>query len=299
MANKTNFKKVLFGYGVTGRATDSVFKMDYKFDWNYTKNWYKPLGKYSLRVIEKNDCEVWICVPTPTLSTGQQDASRVKDIVDIFADLMNKKIGRKYRIVIRSTILPGTTKKWANAYPWLDIIFFPEFLSDKTAMRDIKHPWFCVIGSENTLARQEFIHEHWDYFKNHKNYMTDTTTAELIKYSLNTLFATLVVFGNQIYDVAKQTGADYQMVKSVLAALPWKEQHHLEPLHNGYRGYGGKCLPKDTYALACKFNLNLLQNVHTINDTYLFSNYPHLQSLIRTGALPKKLGRPRVSARQI
>jgi UDP-glucose 6-dehydrogenase len=73
--------------------------------------------------------------------------------------------------------------------------------------------------------------------------------AELIKYFANVFYATTVSFVNQTYDLCQELGIDYELVRDAAAADPMMSSSHLEVWHRGYRGYGGKCLPKDTRAL--------------------------------------------------
>jgi UDP-glucose 6-dehydrogenase len=62
-------------------------------------------------------------------------------------------------------------------------------------------------------------------------------------------FSVKVVYANQIYDLCEKLGIDYNRVRECAAADKRIGPSHLEIFHKGYRGYGGKCLPKDTRAL--------------------------------------------------
>ena len=77
------------------------------------------------------------------------------------------------------------------------------------------------------------------------------TEAELIKYAKNTFFALKVIFANQMYDLSQELNADYSVIKEIMTADQSQliGSSHLEPLMGLRRGYGGKCLPKDTRAL--------------------------------------------------
>ena len=73
--------------------------------------------------------------------------------------------------------------------------------------------------------------------------------AEMVKYFGNTWFATKVIFANQIYDLCQKLGIDYERIMEASAADKRIGRTHLDVFHKGYRGYGGKCLPKDIKAL--------------------------------------------------
>jgi len=80
-----------------------------------------------------------------------------------------------------------------------------------------------------------------------------------------------VVFANQMYDLCEKLGIQYDRVKEAAAADKRIGPTHLDILHKGYRGYGGKCLPKDIRALIQLGNelgveLALLKEVEKINS---------------------------------
>jgi len=72
--------------------------------------------------------------------------------------------------------------------------------------------------------------------------------AEMAKYFCNTFLSARVVFANQIYDVCEKMGINYEAVKEMAGADPRIGKSHFDIFHDGYRGYGGLCLPKDTKA---------------------------------------------------
>ena len=101
--------------------------------------------------------------------------------------------------------------------------------------------------------------------------LLSATEAEMVKYFGNTWFSTKVVFANQMYDICKALGINYDNVKESAAADKRIGRSHLIVVHNGYRGYGGKCLPKDTRALIQKarelgVDIGLLERVEEINN---------------------------------
>src|SRR3989344_3951509 len=72
--------------------------------------------------------------------------------------------------------------------------------------------------------------------------------AEMVKYFGNTFLALKVIFANQIADLCERLGIDYETVRECAGADPRIGQGHLNVRHSGYRGYGGKCFPKDMRA---------------------------------------------------
>ncbi|MBU1629721.1 hypothetical protein KKD88_01445, partial [Patescibacteria group bacterium] len=77
--------------------------------------------------------------------------------------------------------------------------------------------------------------------------------AEMVKYFGNAFYALKVAYANQMYDLCQRMGVEYDTVKECAKAEPMivgdQRNTHLEIFHKGYRGYGGKCLPKDARAI--------------------------------------------------
>lgn len=184
---------------------------------------------------------VFVCVPTPMKSDGSQDISYIESV---FNDV---KSGPIY--IIKSTVLPGTTKKLIEAYPNLDIIFSPEFLTERTAKLDMMTQARIILGGDVLLTnRVESLFKH--RFMNRHFIHTDSTTAELIKYMNNTFFATKVSIMNEFKRLATALGADWNDALYGFAADGRIGDSHLHvPGPDGRMGYGGTCFPKDVNAL--------------------------------------------------
>ena len=79
---------------------------------------------------------------------------------------------------------------------------------------------------------------------------TDRKTAEMVKYITNCFLATKVSFANNVYDICKKSGIDYnEMVDIVKYDKRIGSSHWMVPGPDGDRGYGGHCFPKDMKAL--------------------------------------------------
>ena len=254
-------KIALVGYGVIGKVTAKVLGIPRKdcFDREDKQKWgydYYILCLPSLNTYDS----------TPYLSVAYeiQDLSAIGQwLGDI------RRHDPKATVILRSTVLPGTTREYAKVYK-LKIVYIPEFLTEKTATKDEKKPEFLVIGSKSeALGRKVLGLFDVGHCKPKKVIFTDTTTAELIKYTMNSFFALKVIFGNQMYDVAKEVKADYKKLVSVLESHKWGSKNGWNVWQGGYRGYGGHCLPKDTEAFRQKFNLPLVDTMIRINKGLL------------------------------
>jgi len=73
---------------------------------------------------------IFVCLPTPMRESGEQDLSFIKDFFSGI-DKESKSI-----FIIKSTVLPGTTKKLVEEFG-LNIVFSPEFLTERTSKLDM------------------------------------------------------------------------------------------------------------------------------------------------------------------
>ena len=90
----------------------------------------------------------------------------------------------------------------------------------------------------------------------------------------NGIYALKVAFTNKMYDLALRLRADPAEVEAAVLADPMLSTHHLKAVHKGYRGFGGKCLPKDLKTLIvamedAEVDPSILAAASTYNDALL------------------------------
>jgi UDPglucose 6-dehydrogenase len=205
---------------------------------------------------------IFICVPTPYNEKGF-DASMLEDA---FSVIKGNKI-----VVIKSTVIPGTTERFQAMYPNLKVLFNPEFLTEKTADFDMRRPDRQIIGytkESYSVAEDIILMLPLAPFER----IMPAKEAEMVKYFNNSWFGTKVVFCNQMYDLCKKMGVDYDSIKECVSADRRIGKTHLEIWYQkNFRGYSGKCLPKDIksllqFAEKIGADLKLLKVVDKIND---------------------------------
>ena len=245
----------VIGYGVLGKAYAKALGIDMYID----------LVKSNVELEEMCERAKWIliCVPTPPTKEGDCDTSNAEQWVKKIAEVGNDNV-----IVVRSTVIPGTAERLMKKHS-VEIISAPEFLTESTAYEDAMEPDLKVIGSRKKELAEEFF-EYLKSARNHDAYnphlvITDNTTAEFIKYSINSFYATKVIFANEIYNTAQDMGVDYSAVMEAMYNRKWIGNNHLKVVHKGKRGYAGKCLPKDTLAFSRLTKSQLLELVSHIN----------------------------------
>jgi len=245
----------VIGYGVLGKAYAKALGIDMHID--------LVDSNVSLEEMCKKARWIFICVPTPSTEEGDCDTSNVEEWVEKISEL-----GKDNVIVIRSTVIPGTAKRLMEKYG-VEIISAPEFLTESTAYDDAMNPDLEVVGSRKKELAEEFA-KYLKETRNNPKYsphlvLTDNTTAEFIKYSINSFYATKVTFANEIYNTAQKMGVDYDTVMDAMYNRKWIGNNHLKVVHKGKRGYAGKCLPKDTLAFSRLTGSELLKLVNEIN----------------------------------
>jgi UDPglucose 6-dehydrogenase len=249
----------IIGQGFVGNAVREKFK-----------NYYN-VRAYDLKAMLCTASEqealdnkiVFICLPTPM----NKDGSCHTDIVEK-AIKRAVEFGVAKTLVIKSTVPPGTTAKWNEQFPSLDIVFNPEFLTEANAVSDYKNQTRIILGgprNSTTILKPIFkkAFPQADIIK------TDSTYAEMVKYVTNCFLATKVSFANEMYEICKGVDVDYD---KVIEYATYDERlgksHWSVPGPDGNLGYGGHCFPKDVKALiSVAEGLNLFPEMLISTDT--------------------------------
>lgn len=256
----SNQKIGIIGVGFVGGAVKKYFLSKGAKLLLYDK--FKSLG--SVNDINQADV-IFVCVPTPYHPKKGFDDSAVVNAIKI---LRSPKI-----VVIKSSVIPGTTEGLQKKFPQHKILFNPEFLREKSAYQDMIHPDRQIIGTtkkSRAVARQIMkLLPKANYQK-----IMPAREAEVVKYMANSFLALRVAFANEFYDIARSLGANYEIVKEAVGHDPRIGHSHFDIFHNGYRGYGGSCLPKDVNAIielmeSKKMKPELLKVMRNINRKYL------------------------------
>ena len=212
---------------------------------------------------------IFICVGTPPAEDGGTDLSQVEAAAaDIAGSLHDYKI-----IVNKSTVPVGTgdfirevIEKNGVAPTDFDVVCNPEFLREGQAVRDTLQPERIVIGSLSEKAAK--IVQLLYQALNAPCIITDTQSAELIKYASNALLATKISFINAVANLCEQTQADIREVVKGVGA----DSRIGHAFLGAGLGYGGSCFPKDVDALLhasrrLGVEISILEAVRAENDS--------------------------------
>ncbi len=228
--------------------------------------------------INPNTEVVFVTVDTPSDSLGNANLQNVYNAVSEVSERVNQDC----LIVIKSTVPPGTAE---NIYNYLsnkgynfDLGVNPEFLKQGSAVSDFLYPDRIIIGVKTKLARAKLEVIYRSFIdKNIPLIVTDTVTAEMIKYASNAFLATKVAFINEMAGLCELLGADIDLLANSMGM-----DHRIgkEFLKAG-PGFGGSCFPKDLSALirlAEDHNVKL-QILNSVKE----SNYNHITNIAKKG----------------
>ncbi len=243
------YKIGIIGNGFVGSSVAHGFSANTVCDVKDVKIYDKDDSKstHSLEEVINDSDYVFISVPTPS----NRDGSINLDIVhNVFRD-MNELNERKDNVfLLRSTVTPGTTRKLQRKYKNLNVIFNPEFLTERSAKLDfINQARFILGGRKKDVNKVEKLYK-WRFGETIPVIKTNYETSELIKYMNNCFFATKVSFLNEMYQIADKCGADWDTaIEGFVRDGRVGHSHMNVPGPDGHFGFGGSCFPKDIQAM--------------------------------------------------
>jgi len=209
----------------------------------------------------------FVAVGTP-FDGARIDLSYVREAARQIGQALRDKPGY-HVVVVKSTVVPGTTDE--VVLPELErasgktagrdfgVGMNPEFLTEGVAIGDFMQPDRIVLGGIDAHS-VDVQREVYAAFAQTPTLVTNNKTAEMIKYTSNSVLATMISFSNEIGNLCSALGNvdaadvmqgvhlaryftttldDGRRVKAPISSFLWAGC-----------GYGGSCLPKDTKALS-------------------------------------------------
>ena len=214
-------------------------------------------------VVNESDF-IFLSVPTP----ANLDGSVNLDIVDEALSSVNDVIKKDNIILLRSTMIPGSTKNFQKKYPQLKLVFNPEFLTERSAKFDFINQSRYILGGDPEHTAKVAEMYRCRFGKSISVVETNTATAELIKYMNNCFFATKVSFMNEMKLVSDACGADWELaVDGFIRDGRIGHSHINVPGHDGKLGFGGVCFPKDIMAMI-NLGKSLGLDMHTLRGAW-------------------------------
>ena len=178
----------IIGKGFVGSAVANGFSaaVGYKADVKiYDKDTLRSVNTLE-EIVEPSEV-VFISVPTPS----NKDGSNNLDILEECLEKVNKIASNINSFdaiyLIRSTVVPGTTRGFQEKFPKLKLVFNPEFLTERSANFDFISQTRFILGGlkENTLIVDSLYRDRFGETVSILN--TDFESAEMVKLELKKL----------------------------------------------------------------------------------------------------------------
>jgi UDPglucose 6-dehydrogenase len=210
----------------------------------------------------------FLCGGTPGKPDGSIDLLYIEKPAIQLSKVLKAK-NDYHLIVVRSTVVPGTTESVIvpifRDSENVGICANPEFLREGSALEDFLSPDRVVIGANHREAG-DVLHSFYSNDCQCPIFRTTISTAEMIKYASNSFLAVRISFINEIGNICKKLGID---VYEVAEGMGHDTRIGHQYLNAGI-GYGGFCLPKDVSALIAKskevgYRARILEETSNLN----------------------------------
>jgi UDPglucose 6-dehydrogenase len=238
----------IVGYGIVGKAVSYGFRL--RGNEVYVND---PILR-NRGIHEKgylmHECSlVFVCVQTPVKPDGSMDLTALERAVAELNASVSVSKGKEISdpvIVIKSTVIPGTTRKLASRFPNLKFAVNPEFLRVKHACRDFLRQERIVIGSSDKEITKKVAkaYKRWKC----PIIATDPTTAETAKLLSNCFLTLKVAYACEAAQICGVLGVNAKEVMDIVCMDSRIGTSHLDPTL-GPMPRESPCLPKDAIAL--------------------------------------------------
>jgi len=197
-------------------------------------------------------CElIFVCVPTPMNEDLSFDSS-ICDFVFVSLKKRTKSKITKPIVILKSTCIPQKVDEYSRISN-IDFAFSPEFLTQRNADSDFVNQDYMIVGTNKLYIKKEIedIFKRKSKCKITKFHKMSPVSAALLKYTRNSFLALKVSFMNEMYDLYTSLEQDdWQNFINVFHEDSRCGNSHADvPGFDGFKGWGGKCFPKDINAL--------------------------------------------------
>jgi len=234
----------IIGNGVVGQRIDRFYSIAqfqtkvYDIDRSRSKN--------SLETLVSECSVIFVCVPTPTVS-GSQDSSHIEQVFHSLNTLNFLGL-----VILKSTVVPGTSRRLSETYLNLNIAHSPEFLNVTGDEKDILKAPQIIYGFQDFSS-----YKKWESLINKISKPIESSKiitclyeeSEIIKYACNVFYAVKNTYFNLLRLACENLQIDFNLVREVSVQNGWiHPMHTFSPGRDGLRGFSGMCLPKDLKA---------------------------------------------------
>jgi len=232
----------------------------------------------------------FVCVGTPSLRSGKLDLSHVEHVSREIGTALKQK-STFHTIVLRSTVLPGTTEtlmiptiesaSGKKAGVDFAVCYNPEFMREGSAVGDFLQPPYTILGSQDPrhLAILRELYKDIPV----ATFEVSIRVAEMVKYVSNLYHAVKVGFANEVGTLCKHLGVEADQVTKIFMS-DTKLNISSAYLSPGF-AFGGSCLPKDLRAITYRgkeldLELPMLESLMPSNAKHVDRG---VEAVLRTG----------------
>ena len=261
----------LIGVGKLGLPCGEVMAEEYLVE-GFDIRFPKP-SNFQMKPIQeacRNKDAIFVAVPTPHDSAygGELPTSTLPkrnfgydNVKDVFNQI-TQYTPDEQRIVLISTVLPGTCRKELNdILQGRTLIYNPYLIAMGSVKEDMRRPEMLIIGTKDG-NRSEDVNSLVDFYtkllaKQTRIIVGTWEEAESVKIFYNTFISAKLSLVNMIQDVSERLG--HMNVDIVTDALKNSSKRIMGPKYmTAGMGDGGSCHPRDNIALGWLANeLNL------------------------------------------
>jgi len=255
-------KIIIQGAGIVGQSTELFLKKflpDVKISFN------DPYKETSPLATDWTEADyVIVCVNTDLDESLSLPENNTKNVNDAINEALAK--GFTGTVVIRSTLGMSAIKDYTEQLGQ-HLLIWPEYIREATWQEDSANPRFLILGGEPAEAFADLLTEYKG-----PAFITDPIEAMVAKLSTNTFLAMKVIFANQVEQLCKAVGADYNIVRVMLENEGrLGSSHWTVPGLDGVAGFSGKCFPKDvqtfeTALVKSGIHVDLIRAIADLNN---------------------------------
>jgi nucleotide sugar dehydrogenase len=244
---------LIVGYGIVGNNLHKELNAlepdiaDIKFSGHFKEKKYKEYDA------------IFICVDTPYVNRHNPcETSSIDSVIGEYSSYLRSD----GVFVIKSTILPGTTEELSARYNY-KIIFSPEYYGNTIYCNNFEFN-FTILGGnkEDCIKVQQILLPCYD--GRHTFHITDSKTAELVKYMENSYLAMMVSFCGQFYNLANDLKINYEELRELFIQDPRVNRSHTN-IFRDHPYWDSHCLNKDLTALETAWDVPLIKSIIDFN----------------------------------
>ena len=239
----------IIGFGFVGSSVAYGFSAQTGFDQAELRIFDKNPAKstHTLDEVLKESDFIFLSVPTPSNVDGSINLSILESVID---EINTHGTKDGCVVLVRSMVIPGTTRRFQEKYKNVTLVFNPEFLTERSAKFDFINQARFILGGDPKDTSKVAKLFSTRFGSSTPTIQTNFETAEFIKYMNNCYFATKVSFMNEMKLIADKSGVDWQIAVDGFVRDGRVGHSHLAvPGPDGKCGFGGSCFPKDIQAM--------------------------------------------------